>query len=85
MPRTLKKNVPNYIKTLRKVIEHYGSRNKLAEKLRISKQYIGMICMKGTTPLQALKIEMMTKGKFKTIDLLKTKDKNYLMKKANKL
>lgn len=66
-----------------KVLEHFGSQTKLAEKLNVKKYLVSMWANnKMNMPIKyALKIHYLTKGKFKFFKLLDEDTKCYLMKK----
>tara|TARA_R100000541_G_scaffold34564_1_gene42970 strand:+ start:6772 stop:6951 length:180 start_codon:yes stop_codon:yes gene_type:complete len=55
-----------------KLIEHFGSQYRLAKELRVTRAYVSHWFRDGKVPpLQAIKIEEITGGKFKAIDLIK--------------
>ncbi len=66
-----------------KVIEYFGSQLELAEKLHVRRELISMwLNGKVNMPLKyALKIQLLTKGRFKYFKLLDKETKCYLMKK----
>lgn len=57
-------------KTIQKLVEHFGSKSELARQLGIERQNIAYWIKEGVPAIQAVKIEMMTNGKFKAIDLV---------------
>lgn len=66
-----------------KVIDHFGSQTKLAERLEVRKYLVSMWANnKLNMPIKyALKIHYLTKGKFKFFKLLDQETKSYLIKK----
>ena len=67
-------------KEIKKVIKHYGNQTKLANLLGVSQQYIGCWA-RGANPvplLFATKIEVMSEGLFKALDLISKQEKNYI-------
>lgn len=67
----------------KKVIDHYGSQKRLAEELGVTKQIVSM-WYNSKTPIplvHAIKIENITKGKFKYTKLLDEDTRCYLKKK----
>lgn len=69
-----------YIDTLEKVIKYFESQTELAERLGISRQLVSM-WHSGLSKIPfvyAVKIENLTNGKFKYIDLLDEETIRYL-------
>ena len=52
------------------LVEHFGSKAELARALGIERQNLTQWVDKGIPPIQAVKIEMITNGKFKAVDLV---------------
>lgn len=55
-----------------KLIEHFGSQYRLSKELRVTRAYVSQWVKAGKVPpLQAIKIEEITDGKFRAVDLIK--------------
>lgn len=68
---------------LMKVVDHFGSQSELSRVLGISR-YLVSQWVSGKASMQlkhALKIQLLTKGKFKYFKLLDKETRCYLMKK----
>lgn len=52
------------------LVEHFGSKAEMARKLGIERQNITYWSNEGVPAIQAVKIEMLTDGKFKAVDLV---------------
>lgn len=66
-----------------KVIDYFGSQSALARELGISRNLVSQ-WMAGKTKIQlehALKIQLLTRGKFKYFKLIDKETRCYLMKK----
>ena len=70
-------------KYLLKVVEHFGSQSELSRVLGITRVLVSQ-WMDGKSKIQlkhALKIQLLTKGKFKYFKLIDKETRCYLMKK----
>lgn len=57
---------------MNELIEHFGNQNQMAKKLGVTRAYIWQWVKAGKVPArQAIKIEELTDGKFKAVDLIK--------------
>lgn len=73
--------VTRQILLLEKVVKHFGSQRKLAKSLGLTQQCISYWQIGKQTPslLYATRIEILTKQKFKAIDLINDDDRAYLL------
>lgn len=79
----MRKTPANPSRALLDVVDYFGSQLKLAEELHCTQQFISK-CINGKSdfPLMfALRVENMTKGKFKYKNLISEKDKIFLTKR----
>tara|TARA_R100000951_G_scaffold68295_1_gene57639 strand:+ start:899 stop:1078 length:180 start_codon:yes stop_codon:yes gene_type:complete len=57
-----------------KLLEHFGSQYQIAKRLHVSRAYVCQWFAAGKVPpLMAVKIEKITDGKFKAVDLVEGK------------
>jgi DNA-binding transcriptional regulator YdaS (Cro superfamily) len=56
--------------TIKELVEHFGSKAEMARRLGIERQNITYWSNEGVPAIQAVKIEMLTNGKFKAVDLV---------------
>lgn len=68
---------------LEKVVEYFGSQSELSRALDVSRVLVSLwVNGKGSMQLKhALKIQLLTKGKFKYFKLIDKETRCYLMKK----
>ena len=52
------------------LVEHFGSKADMARRLGIERQNLTYWASAGIPAIQAVKIEMITNGKFKAVDLV---------------
>ena len=66
---------------LKRVVDDFGCQSVLASKLEVTRQMVSMwINNKRDIPVKyALKIQFLTKGKYKFFKLLSDEDKRYFM------
>jgi DNA-binding transcriptional regulator YdaS (Cro superfamily) len=57
-------------KIIQKLIEHFGSKAEMARQLGIERQNVTYWLNEGVPAIQAVKIEMITNGKFKAVELV---------------
>lgn len=75
--------LPLHLKEFKRVVDYYEGQKQLASHLGCTVQFINDIVLdkKPLPSLMAMRIEMMSNGKFKAIKLLREKNRCYL--KAN--
>lgn len=55
---------------IKSLVAHFGSKSEICRQLGIERQNITQWERCGIPPIQAVKLEMITNGKFKAVDLL---------------
>ncbi len=64
---------------MEKVTAYFGTQQDLADKLGVTRQFISkLVCGSHVPILYALKIEKLSKGKFKLRQLISNDEKEYL-------